>query len=541
MDKKIPSVILYGLPVLLAAVLKSFLWQTEITPFNADEAIVAIMARHINQGQIMAFFYGQSYLGSLDAIIVSLGFRIFGEQVWVIRLVQSVLYLGTVSTTVLLADRLLKSSRAALFTGLLVAIPPVNVALYTTVSLGGYGEMLLIGNLLLLGGLSTIEELKKGKLPTRRFYWGLTAWGLGAGFAFWVFGLTLVYTIPFLIGFIWYLLKINTSVLFKGLACLAVGGLVGSSPWWAAALMDGNLAVLSELMGAAIAGASRGSWLLRPIQRLVNLVIFGGSVMTGIRPPWAVQWLMLPVMPFALIFWLTVLLFSFRKLLRDRLSSNLTFLALMGLVFAAGFIFSPYGDDPSGRYFLPFLVPMSIYGADLITTHLGERKYWGLGLMAFLLLFNLGGIIQSARKNPPGLTTQFDSITQVDHSRMGELIDFLEVNQIKAGYSNYWVSYPLAFLTHEEIIFIPRLPYHEDFRYTSRDDRYPPYTEIVRSSSDVAYITTLHPDLDEYLKDQFMSLDIAWMEEKIGDYTVYYQLSAPLHVNEIGLGETTKP
>ena len=541
MDKKIPSVVLYGLPVLLAAVLKSFIWQTGITPFNADEAIVALMARHINQGQIMSFFYGQSYMGSLDAIIVALGFRIFGEQVWVIRLVQSVLYLGTVATTVQLAARVLKSSWAALFAGLLVAIPPVNVALYTTVSLGGYGEMLLIGNLLLLGGLSTIDELRTEKLPAKRFYWGLAAWGLGAGFAFWVFGLTLVYSIPMMIGFIWYLKKHNEPILLKGLTYLIVGGLVGSSPWWAAALADGNLAVFSELMGAAIAGASRGSWLLRPIRRLVNLVIFGGSVMTGIRPPWTVQWLMLPVMPFALIFWLTVLLYSLRKLIREKLSANLSFLALIGLIFAVGFIFSPYGDDPSGRYFLPFLVPMSLFGADLVTTHLGERKYWALGLMAFLLLFNLGGIIQSTRNAPPGLTTQFDSVTQVDHSRMAELIDFLRANQIKAGYSNYWVSYPLAFLSDEEIIFVPRLPYHEDFRYTSRDDRYRPYTEIVRSSSDVAYITTLHTDLDDYLKDQFTSFGITWMEEKIGDYTVYYQLSAPLHVTEIGLGETTEP
>jgi hypothetical protein len=32
---------------------------------------------------------------------------------------------------------------------LLLAIPSVNVILYTTVSLGGYGEALLLGNLIL--------------------------------------------------------------------------------------------------------------------------------------------------------------------------------------------------------------------------------------------------------------------------------------------------------------------------------------------------------------------------------------------------------
>jgi 4-amino-4-deoxy-L-arabinose transferase-like glycosyltransferase len=541
MDKKIPSVILYGLPLLFAAVLKCVIWRPEITPFNADEAIVALMARHINQGQIITFFYGQSYMGSLDAMIIAAGFRLFGEHVWVIRLVQSILYLGTVATIVLLATRLLKSSQAALFAGLLAAIPVVNVALYSTVSLGGYGEMLLIGSLLLLGGITTIEELKKEQLHIKRFYGGLVAWGLGAGFAFWVLGLTLIYSIPILIGVTWYLMKHKEPILFKGLACLVIGGLVGSIPWWTSAVLEGNLSVISELLGGAIAGASSGSWLTLPVKRAVNLVIFGGSVVTGIRPPWSVSWLMLPLMPFVLIFWLVVFLHSIRKLSNERLTTNLSILAMMGLVFAAGFVFSPYGDDPSGRYFLPFLVPMSLFAADLITTHLEGRRYWSIGIIVFLLFFNLGGIIQSVRNNPPGLTTQFDAVTQVDHSRMSELIAFLEDNDINTGYSNYWVSYPLAFLTEEEIIFIPRLPYHQDFRYTSRDDRYPPYTDIVNSSPDTAYITTLHPELDQYLRDQFSSKEITWLEKEIGDYTVYYQFSSPLHISEIGLGETTNP
>lgn len=541
MNNKLHPIVLYGLPLLLAAILKGFLAPIDVCPFNADEAIVALMARHINQGQLMTFFYGQAYMGSLDAMIVALGFRIFGEQVWVIRLVQSLLYLGTVVTTVILASRLLKSKRAALYAGLLTAVPVVNVALYSTVSLGGYGEMLFIGNLLLLSGMSMIDDLKSERVQYPRFSWGLITWGLGAGFAFWVLSLSLVYSIPILIGIVLHLVKHDRPGIYKGLALLVVGGLVGSMPWWGAAVLDGNLKVFSELAGGAIANVSDGSWLLQPIRRAVNLVIFGGSVMTGIRPPWSVRWLMLPVIPFVLIFWFTVLIYNLRKFKTEKFSTHQSLLILIGLVLSLGFIFSPYGDDPSGRYFLPFLTPMSIFGADLIENHLGKRKFWAISLVCLLLIFNLGGIYQSARTNPPGITTQFDQVAQVDHSYMNELIDFLRSNGITTGYSNYWVSYPLAFLSQEEIIFIPRLPYHEDFRYTSRDDRYPPYAEIVQSSLDIAYITTRHPDLDEYLIDKFAGMNISWKEERIGDYTVYYQLSELIHATEIGLGETIKP
>jgi hypothetical protein len=38
-----------------------------VLPFNSDEAIVGLMARHMLQGERPLFFYGQAYLGSLDA------------------------------------------------------------------------------------------------------------------------------------------------------------------------------------------------------------------------------------------------------------------------------------------------------------------------------------------------------------------------------------------------------------------------------------------------------------------------------------------
>jgi len=78
---------------------KSWLVFSDHVPFNADEAVVGLMARHILQGERPVFFYGQNYMGSLDAALVSLGFTLLGEQIWVIRAVQSLLYLGLLLTT----------------------------------------------------------------------------------------------------------------------------------------------------------------------------------------------------------------------------------------------------------------------------------------------------------------------------------------------------------------------------------------------------------------------------------------------------------
>jgi hypothetical protein len=161
--------------------------------------------------------------------------------------------------------------------------------------------------------------------------------------------------------------------------------------------------------------------------------------------------------------------------------------------------------------------------------------------LILILFFNLGGTIQSGLKNPPGLTTQFDPVTQIDQNDMDELIGFLKSREELLGYTNYWVSYPLAFLSAEEIIYLPRLPYHEDFRYTSRDDRYPPYREQIKKAQQIAYITTNHPELDSYLRSNFEDQGITWKEILIGDFQIFYDLSAVVRPQDIGLGRTTNP
>lgn len=543
LSDRFQTILTYLIPVLIAAVLKIWVIFSAKVPFNADEAIVALMARHINQGQIPIFFYGQSYMGSLDAILVAIGFRLFGEQVLVIRVLQSILYLATVFTSVLLAKKILKTNKAAFITGLLVSLPPVNVTLYTTVSLGGYGEMLLIGNLLLLGGLPIVEKIQNKTFEINYlFYAGIFLWTLGAGFAFWVTGLSLVYTIPIIGTFIWSALNNeHKTEIWKSAIFGLLGGLIGSLPWWFEALIYRNFSIVSELVGGAIANANQGIWLLQPLSRLLNLFIFGGSVIMGLRPPWNVKWLVLPVLPIILVFWLVVFLYSLRILNDKNKLSGLSIIAAIGLVLSIGFVLTPYGDDPSGRYFLPLVLPMGILGAKALSDLLEKRPILQTSVLLLILLFNIGGTVQAEKSSPTGITTQFDKVSQIDHDTMSDLIQFLKAENISRGYTNYWVSYPLAFLSQEDMIFLPRLPYHADFRYTSRDDRYSPYTSLVEGSDQVAYITTKHPELDNYLRDQFTLMDLSWKEKIVGDYHVFYHLSNPVNVYDIGLGQTTSP
>ncbi len=518
-----------------AAGLKGWLVGMGLVPFNADEAVVALMARHILAGERPVFFYGQAYMGSLDAYLVAAGFWIWGQQVWVIRLVQGLLYLATIITTVWIGKAAFGSLKTGILAACLLAIPAVNVTLYTTASLGGYGEALLIGNLILLTGLYAMRSLSDRGWQSTFLMTGL---GGLVGLGLWANGLTLVYSIPTCLVVLFAHSQYRRRVGVKSLALngggLALGFLAGSSPWWIYALTSGWSSLFAELFGSAVS-VEQGGFLTRLEAHLVNLVLLGGTVLFGLRPPWEVRWLALPLLPLALIFWLGVTGFLLKNMFRNK-DQRLIYWMLggVGIVLGAGFLFTSFGVDPSGRYFLPLCVPLALAAAEMVKYFLRKTGWQALSI-GLVLVFNFWGTLQAAAY-PPGITTQFYAASAIDHRYDAELLDFLGQAGEHFGYSNYWVAYPLAFQSQERTIFVPRLPYHPDLRFTPRDDRYLPYDRLVENSQQVAYITTRNTALDVWLRNGFSAAGVTWSEKTIGDYQVFYHLSRPVRPEQIGLG-----
>jgi hypothetical protein len=548
--------------VIVGAVLKIGLLLAGVVPFNADEAIVALMARHILEGDRPVFFYGQWYMGSLDAYLISGIFKMIGFQVWGVRLIQIILYSLTIITTAALGKQLTGKWKVGVLAAWFLAIPNVSTTLYTTASLGGYVEMLLIGNSILL---STIWIVRDSPTYKRKLFF-IPWFGLGflIGFGLWVFGLTLVYSLPALIYLIWYSTRRAPNTRLQKLfatgtnpftlkskqfvyqsriwGSVIIGGVFGAYPWWASAQNTGISSLMRELSGSAIAGVESLNPLVQILQHTINLGLFGTTVMLGLRPPWEIHWLALPLAPLVLIIWIGVVIFAVKKTRYDlhlepgdaNYSHTPLLFGVLITVFA-GFILSPFGADPSGRYFLPVGVVMALFAAQAVWKW---RARWGKYVwlsVAVVFVFHLWGTIQVARNYPPGITTQFDAITQIDHEYDQELIDFLVAQGETRGFTNYWVAYPLAFHSNEDLIFIPQLPYHPDLRYTNRDNRYEPYDRIVNRSNRVAYITSRNPLLDDLIRDRFAEYGVSWKEIRIGDYQVYYGLSQRVTPVELGL------
>jgi hypothetical protein len=394
--------------------------------------------------------------------------------------------------------------------------------------------MLLVGSLAVWLGLYLESDTAR---ISSKLKW--LAWGLLVGLEFWIWGLGLAFTVPTALWLLWRMRWRG----WRGYLLAAFGFALGSVPWWLGNLSTANLAVM-ELLGQRVAGtATAGNFLGNVALRIFNFIVLGLPVLFGLRFPWSVQGppLWLAVLP--LVLYLGTLGYALRKRNEPVTESGrwLTPAESRGLMWGIGatlflgFVLTPFGGDPTGRYFQPLYLPLFVFTAEALEALRERVGRWAWLMLVAILLFNLVGAIQAALTNPPGITTQFEAITDVNPRHDAELIDFLRANSGTRGYSSYWASFRIAFLSDEKIILVARLPYKTDLRYTPRDDRYPPYDKLVEESGSVVYVTTNHPVLDELLRERFSALGVKFREKQIGDYHVFYDLSRKVTPDELDI------
>ncbi len=509
--------------------LKIILLATDSVSFHSDEAVLGLMARHILQGDRPIFFYGQLYMGALDAYLIAASFVFFGQTVLAIRLVQIVLYLATLGTTYGLAWRITHHRFAAAAAALLFAIPPVMVSVYTTASLGDYQEILLLNNLIFW----IVWDIFDGKKQSPAWWFGA---GFLAGLGWWSLALIIVSLAPLTLQGLWHFRR---KLPLQKIAVLVLGFLIGAGPWVYAVIDHGPSAVLGAQSRPEDDKDSLAKTDLEgtptQVTRLISLLLFNLPSLFGLKPSWSIDWIA-PLIGIPLVMIYLLILWGFLR----RVLSNSTFMqtayisiltGALALIFT--FVMFPSGGDPTGRYILP-LYPLFVMliGEWLSNQHKQPtHSFWPYrawltsGFLILVLGYNLWGNIRSIRDNPPGLTTQFSEITDIPNTDDDALIDFLDSIGVNRGYTSYWVSYRFAFLTHERILLVPLLPYKEDLTYNKADNRYPAYVDKVTQADEVVYVTANHPDLNQQLRERLAALQIDFEEKQIGRFTIFYHLS----------------
>src|SRR5437660_2232512 len=78
---------------------------------DGDEALVGIQAQHILRGELPTYYYGQPYMGSLEAYLIALIFAVVGSSTWAMRCEPILLSLALVWLTWRLASALAAAAK----------------------------------------------------------------------------------------------------------------------------------------------------------------------------------------------------------------------------------------------------------------------------------------------------------------------------------------------------------------------------------------------------------------------------------------------
>jgi len=181
--------------IALAILLRIFLIAWGWPHSNADVDTLGIMAMHIAyKGEHPIFFYGQNYMGTLQAYLGVAFFRLFGISVFSLRL-GAVLFFALFLVIMYCLTSLLYTKKLALITLALLSLGSTIMLDAEIAGLAGYPELLFFGSLSMLLASWLALSYDQYSSPDRRLWRSIAygCWGLVAGLGFWSDFLMLVF------------------------------------------------------------------------------------------------------------------------------------------------------------------------------------------------------------------------------------------------------------------------------------------------------------------------------------------------------------
>ncbi len=183
----------WALPLLAAAagvVMRVWLVVRTGAMIDGDEAMVGIQAERILHGVYPTYFYGQAYMGVLEAYLAAPLVALFGPTGWALRLVPIVLSVLLVYLTWRLAWALLPADAPTtpLLAGMaafVAAVPPLYDAIAELRAWGGQVEVYVITVALLLCTVELADRLRAGAGPAELARRWLVL-GFVAGLGIWI-------------------------------------------------------------------------------------------------------------------------------------------------------------------------------------------------------------------------------------------------------------------------------------------------------------------------------------------------------------------
>jgi 4-amino-4-deoxy-L-arabinose transferase-like glycosyltransferase len=405
-----------------------------LSQVDYDEAVTGLMALDILKGNHHLLFWGQPYMGPLEAYLAAGLFKLFGPSTFMLRL--SLLLYGSLGALVLFG---LGRAAGGWLGGVLAAglwsLPPLFQSFQGVYVTGGHLEAVVAGALVLWGACRLAYH------PPRRA--GLMALGMGlaAGLGLWSSLMALPLLAAAGLGLV---LARPAWLRTTGPWCLAGGVLAGAAPLiaWNA---QHHWLTLVQLGGSQFSrlGSNAAMLFSNVWTRALTGAWWDGRSVAGDMPSWLPVLVLVAVyLPAAGLALWSLAQWIGRAWRRQRpwqgprdLVSLALFLLL--IIHAA----SGYGDKAIMRYAAPMMVPLTVLTA-LWVRQLGRwQPAAGAALLAGLMAFNLYShqlYLQRFAGHP--------------HRPVEAAIDRLSAEGVAFGYAHGRVALPLTFESEGRIL-----------------------------------------------------------------------------------------
>ncbi|GAC1393386.1 MAG: hypothetical protein NVS4B11_28950 [Ktedonobacteraceae bacterium] len=179
---------LYALAIIAFAIgLRVVLLAMGWPPTDSDEGTMGIMARHIAyRGEHPYVFYGQNYMGTIEAHMGAVFFHLFGSSLFSLRLSVIIFVTLFLISTYLLASQLY-TKKVALVTLAVLSLGSIYTITRETLATGGSTQTLFFGSLAFLFATWFSFTYSRGaslRVKLLRFV-GYIFWGVVLGLGFW--------------------------------------------------------------------------------------------------------------------------------------------------------------------------------------------------------------------------------------------------------------------------------------------------------------------------------------------------------------------
>ncbi|WP_435589225.1 DUF423 domain-containing protein [Micromonospora chalcea] len=488
----------------------------DVPPTNSDEATMGLAALHIARGDgFPVWFYGQAYMGTLEAYLAAPLIALAGPSVLVLRLPTLALYALFLLLSWRLTRRLGGDRWYALLVVAVLALGADRVVKNQLIAGGGYPELNPAGAALALLTVGLCVTGPGARLPR----WA--AWGLIAGVLLWVDPLILPYVLTLgalLVAWRWRELAGRAGVVLAGAL------LLGTAPMLVDSLRHGRNPV-SAVLAAGGTGAA-ADWA----DRLHGGLVLGPPLAMGFCSPgrcatWQLWWaLAFPVLLLLAAFtaWHTLRRAGGGPRSAERVSAGVRLALLGGAagVLAAYALSNAAGRTPieSSRYLscLAVAVPALLWPLWQAVRELaevesikaaGERAAGARGRVAGVgALAVLAGVLGTGAATTVEVIRAAPAV-HAEADRHRSLVDTLGALGVRHVRGGYWTCNRLTYATGENVLCAV---VEDDLR--PGFDRLPAYRREVAADPDAAWValagSPLAARLDARLGPEPGALDV---------------------------------